>query len=78
MSKLKVFGANWCSSCKQLKASLEKVNINFEYIDIDVNPELAKEFNIRSLPTSIVSYEYVGDRQITGNKLLSIMEALND
>jgi thioredoxin-like negative regulator of GroEL len=73
MSKLKVFGANWCSSCKQLKASLEKVNINFEYIDIDVNPELAKEFNIRSLPTSIV-----GQRQITGNKLLSIMEALND
>jgi thioredoxin-like negative regulator of GroEL len=72
-NKLKVFGAGWCSSCKQLKAALEKVNINFEYIDIDVNPELAKEFNIRSLPTSIV-----GERQITGNKLLSIMEALND
>jgi thioredoxin-like negative regulator of GroEL len=72
-NKLKVFGAGWCSSCKQLKAELEKVNISFDYIDIDINPELAKEFNIRSLPTSIIN-----EKRITGNKLLTIMEALND
>lgn len=55
MSKeLLVFSAKWCQSCQSLKKMLQSNGISYTEIDIDVNPEMAQEYGVRSLPTSII------------------------
>lgn len=53
------FGAEWCGPCKTINIQLEKMKQEFETItfisiDVDDNPELAKEYKISSLPTVIL------------------------
>ncbi len=36
---LKVFGAKWCPHCVDTVAYLEKNKIDFQYIDIETQPE---------------------------------------
>lgn len=70
-----VIGAEWCSACKSLKQVLENNNIGYTYIDADKNPEVIKEFNIRSLPTTIIKSES-DTVVIIGNKVDQIIKAL--
>ena len=53
------FGAEWCAPCKTVNAQLEKMKVEFDsvtflFIDIDDEPELAKEYKISSIPTVIL------------------------
>lgn len=53
------FGAEWCGPCKIVNKHMEKMKeefntINFISIDVDDNPELAKEYRISALPTVIL------------------------
>ena len=53
------FGAQWCGPCRIVNTQLEKMKtefdtINFISVDVDDNPELAKEYGISSLPTVIL------------------------
>lgn len=53
------FGATWCGPCKLIEPNLKKleeefINIKFYSVDIDKTPQLAKEYQIRSLPTVIL------------------------
>ena len=53
------FTASWCSPCKRLaptveKLSVEKNNINFIKIDIDEEPRIASRYGVRSLPDLIL------------------------
>lgn len=50
------FYADWCGPCKVIEPHLERLNeeyenVNVYKINIDENPELAKEHNVRSIPT---------------------------
>ncbi len=51
------FYANWCGPCKALSPILEQLQTEFEgkvnivKVDVDENPELATEHNIKSIPT---------------------------
>lgn len=50
------FFANWCMPCKRMTPILEKLSQKIEYVsfckvDVDENEELAKQFNIYSIPT---------------------------
>jgi mycoredoxin len=55
-SRIIVYGTNWCVDCYQTKKFLEKMGIEFEFINIDKNKE-AEQFVIevnhgmRSVPT---------------------------
>lgn len=74
---IKVFSASWCNPCKQLKATLQQLNLssNLEFILIDEQPELAKQLGIRSVPTTII-YEGGNEVQrISGNNPNEIMKA---
>lgn len=66
--KYKIFGAPWCGNCNQTKTQLDALGVDYEYINIDEQHELAVENNIRSLPTLISES---GQRAIG---LLKIME----
>lgn len=56
---LLVFGAEWCPSCLQLKAAIEKDpalvdGFEVSIIDIDQEPELAKTYGVKTVPVLIV------------------------
>lgn len=56
MTKVLKLTANWCGPCKTLTRTLENIksSLEIEEIDVDDNPELAKEYKIKNLPTLIL------------------------
>jgi thioredoxin 1 len=53
------FWAPWCSPCKAMKPIVERVLSNLkgiELVDINVdeNPDMARKYNIRTIPTLIL------------------------
>lgn len=69
---LLVFTADWCKYCKPLKAEMEKnmaeINRKFVvcYINFDNNKDLARKYNIESLPSSVFIKENGEKRTIMG------------
>lgn len=49
------FTASWCQPCKQLAKMLEdaQLEVPIKVIDIDENPKMVEEYNIRSVPTLV-------------------------
>lgn len=56
---LVIYGSPWCSGCQSLKSNLESKGVEYQYIDIDKEFELAQEKGIRSLPTAEINGEMV-------------------
>lgn len=59
MLEVKKFEASWCGPCKALKPVFEKVatkfnDVNFSYIDVDEQFELASKYSVRSVPTVVI------------------------
>jgi thioredoxin 1 len=53
------FTAEWCGPCKKTRPIVEELNkdlslTNIKIIDVDSEMELAKKFEIKSVPTFIV------------------------
>jgi thioredoxin 1 len=81
MKKVLRFTASWCGPCKMLAKTLDEVetNIPIEVIDIDVNPEIATEFGIRSVPTLVIVEDNMASKRLIGNKTKQELEAfIND
>ena len=60
MKVAKYFSATWCGPCKQFKPIMEELSnegYNIEFIDGDENKDLAIEYNIRSIPTTVIEEE---------------------
>ena len=54
------FTADWCQPCKRMLPTIdillsENKDIEYIKIDIDTQPEIAKEYNISSVPTFIAT-----------------------
>ena len=75
MKTLRVFGASWCVNCKQLTKQLDQRRVEYEYVDIDVEPTMAKAYEIRSLPTSVIADED-SYTVVVGNNLTDVLRAL--
>ena len=57
MKQLLKFSASWCGPCKSLAANFKYVDlgdVELKEIDIDENMDMAKEYNIRGVPTLIL------------------------
>ena len=68
------FQASWCAPCKSLSEvvkNTDDLDTEFIEIDIDVNIEMAKQFNIRTVPTLVMmsgrNAESTEVRRITGS-----------
>lgn len=58
MLKLFFLGAPWCAQCPLSKANFERAMQKFpylgwDYVDVEVNPDFGRKFNIMSVPTVI-------------------------
>lgn len=49
------FTASWCNPCKALTAMLNnmKLEVPMRVVDIDKEPDLVKEYQVRGVPTLI-------------------------
>lgn len=73
MQRILRFTASWCNPCHMLAATLEDIRNDWkdgmppvEVIDIDVHPELAQEYGIRSVPTLVMLDENIETRRQVG------------
>ena len=55
MKQILYFSSTWCGPCKNFKPIMESVSnsIPVQFVDVDQNPTLAAQYNIRSIPTLI-------------------------
>ena len=65
------FWAEWCFPCKQLtpiyeETSNEIKDIKFTKLDVDKNPDIAQEYEIRGIPTLIFFDDGKEVKRITG------------
>jgi thioredoxin 1 len=52
-----MFTATWCGPCKQMKPrlkELEGAGYIVYFVDVDDSKEAAKDFNVSSMPTTVV------------------------
>ena len=77
------FTAKWCGPCQRIKPLLQKISdgadsskLKVFMIDIDENDDLAKNFNIRSVPTFYLykKKELIG--QTGGGDIKKVQELL--
>ena len=79
------FTAKWCGPCQKIKPLLQKISdgadsskLKVFMIDIDENDDLAKKFNIRSVPTFYLykKKELIG--QTSGSDIKKVQELLKN
>ena len=73
MKSVFYFTADWCSPCKKVKPIVEELNKEnlgtmFYIIDVDIEIEMAKRFEIQSVPTFILIKDGVESNRVTGAK----------
>ena len=55
MKEILYFSSAWCQPCKNFKPIMESISnsIPVQFVDVDENPQLSAQYNIRSIPTLI-------------------------
>jgi len=59
MKTILYFTADWCQPCKKVKPIVEELNREyapgmFQIIDVDIEKEMAKSFELKSVPTFVL------------------------
>ncbi len=72
------FYADWCGPCKQMPAILKQVkdelkeHVRIIKVDVDRNPQIATQYQIRSIPTLMIFKD--GEAKWTGMGVRSAQE----
>jgi thioredoxin 1 len=79
MSHVLYFTADWCNPCKKVKPIVEEINkdsvTKFQMIDVDLEMDLTKKFEIRSVPTFILIKNGTEIKRTTGAQTREQLEA---
>ena len=59
------FSATWCGPCQMLAPILDELSGEVDNVDVDENPDLAREFRIMNIPAVVA----LKDGQIVGQQI---------
>lgn len=81
MNTVLYFTAEWCNPCKRTRPLVEELNkdqseTRFYIIDVDIEMEMASDFNIKSVPTFVVINNNQEIHRTTGAKTKVQLEEL--
>ena len=68
------FWAEWCGPCKMIAPILDEVagensdKITVAKVNVDENPDLARQFDVMSIPTLIVFKDGAAQKRLVGAK----------
>ena len=67
------FWAEWCGPCKMIAPILEEIageqeNLNIAKVNVDENPDIARRFEVMSIPTLIVFKDGEPAKRLVGAK----------
>jgi len=71
MKKLLYFTASWCGPCKKTRPVVEQMileGFNIEILDADIELDMIKKYEIRSIPTFILIENDLEIARSTGAK----------
>jgi thioredoxin 1 len=73
------FTADWCGPCKKVRPIVEELSrdqseVKFQIIDVDSEGELARKFEVRSIPTFILIENGQEVNRFTGAKTRKDLE----
>tara|TARA_Y100001937_G_scaffold75131_1_gene102138 strand:+ start:285 stop:533 length:249 start_codon:yes stop_codon:yes gene_type:complete len=81
MKTAKYFTATWCGPCKAFKPVMTEIKNeghSVQILDVDENKTLAQQYNIRSVPTTVIEENGVEvDRFVGGLPKESVIQKLN-
>jgi thioredoxin 1 len=72
------FTADWCGPCKKVRPIVEELikdGYSFQIIDVDLEKELAKNFEISSIPTFILFKNEKSIKRISGVQTKNQLES---
>ena len=81
MKHILYFTADWCSPCKKTRPIVEELNreqimAKFFIIDVDIEPEMAQDFEVRSIPTFVLIKDNAEVYRVTGAQTRQQLEEL--
>ncbi len=79
MKQVYYFTADWCGPCKKVRPIVEELNrdqsdVKFQIIDVDSAGELARKFEVKSIPTFILIEDGQEVNRFTGAKTKKDLE----
>ena len=80
MKRILRFTASWCGPCqglaKGLAMNLETAGLDLpiEVIDIDVHPDVAQEYGVRSVPTLVMLDENTEIKRLIGSRTVNQLQ----
>ena len=81
MKTAKYFTATWCGPCKAFKPVMTEImneGHSVQILDVDENKTLAQQYNVRSVPTTVIEENGVEvDRFVGGLSKQSVIQKLN-
>ncbi len=81
MKHILYFTADWCNPCKKTRPIVEELNreqimAKFFIIDVDVEIEMAQDFEVLSIPTFVLIKDNIEIYRVTGAKTRQQLEEL--
>ena len=81
MKHILYFTAEWCNPCKKTRPIVEELNreqimAKFFIIDVDIELEMAQDFEVKSVPTFVVIKDNKEIHRVTGAKTKQQLEEL--
>jgi len=70
MKQVLYFSSPWCSPCRQFKPVMQELQseMSITFIDVDVSPQSAASWNVRSVPTTLFIKNGVEVGRLVGAK----------
>ncbi len=72
MKTMKYFSAKWCGPCRAFKPIMNEIaneGYSVQFIDIDQNETLTSQYNVKSVPTTVIEENGVEVDRFVGAQL---------